>query len=99
MAFCLANMASFKMHKYRSDHPSGAQAYIIEHNYVKVLFPPNKNGEQFVYKYSYTKPGKKHVEEMKKRAINGSDLSGYISKNIGSEYERRDPADHIVITD
>jgi len=92
-------MASFKMHKYPSDHDSGVLAYLIEDHDIKILFPPDKDGQPFVYTYSYTKPGKKHVEEMKKLAMLGSDLATYINKHIREKYERRDGADDIVITD
>ena len=93
----MADMASFKMHKYHSDHDSGVLAYLIEDHDIKILFPPDKDGQPFVYTYSYTKPGKRHVEEMKKLAILGSDLATYINKHIREKYERRDPAENIVI--
>lgn len=92
-------MVPLKMHKYHSDHHSGVLAYIIEESDIKILFPPDKEGKPFVYTYSYEKPGKKHVEEMKKRAVNGSDLATYINKNVREKYEKRDPAEHVVITD
>ncbi|HTK17910.1 MAG TPA: hypothetical protein VL442_00270 [Mucilaginibacter sp.] len=87
------------MHKYQSDHDSGVIAYLIEDQNIKILFPPDKDGQSFVYTYSYAKPGKKHVEEMKKLAVKGSDLATYINKNIREKYERRDLADDIVIID
>jgi len=92
-------MGLFKMHKYHSDHNSGVLAYSIEERDIKILFPPDKDGQPFVYTYSYTRPGKKHVEEMKKRALKGSDLATYINKYIREKYERRDRADNVVITD
>jgi hypothetical protein len=92
-------MAPLIMRKYHSDHYSGVVAYHIEDRDIKILFPPDKDGQPFVYTYSYDKPGKKHVEEMKKRAAKGSDLATYINKNIREKYERRDRADNIVITD
>ena len=90
-------MPAFKMHKYHSDHDSGVLAYLIEDRDIKILFPPDKDGQPFVYTYSYTKPGKKHVEEMKKLAIKGSDLATYINKNIREKYERSEPAENVVI--
>lgn len=90
-------MPSFKMHKYHSDHDSGVLAYLIEDHDIKILFPQDKYGQQFVYTYSYTKPGKKHVEEMKKLAVKGSDLATYINKHIREKYERREPAENVVI--
>jgi|GEM_PF-670577 hypothetical protein len=96
---CLVDMAPFKMHKYHSDHYSGVVAYSIEDRDIKILFPPDKDGQPFVYTYSYTRPGIKHVEEMKKLALKGSDLATYINKYIREKYERRDPADDVFITD
>ena len=87
------------MHKYHSDHDSGVLAYSIEDRSIKILFPPDKDGQPFVYTYSYTKPGKKHVEEMKELAVKGSDLATYINKYIREKYERRDGADEVIITD
>ena len=92
-------MGPFKMHKYHSDHNSGVLAYYIEDHDIKILFPPDKDGQPFVYTYSYTRPGKKHVEEMKKLALKGSDLATYINKYIREKYERRDCVDNIIITD
>ena len=99
MLFCLADMMPLKMHKYHSDHDSGVVAYHIEDRDIKILFPPDKDGQPFVYTYSYSRPGKKHVEEMKKLAEKGSDLATYINKNIRERYERRDRADNVIITD
>jgi len=87
------------MHKYHSDHDSGVVAYNIEDRDIKILFPPDKDGQPFVYTYSYAKPGKKHVEEMKKLAVKGSDLATYINKNIREKYDRRDRADEVIIID
>ena len=92
-------MASFKMHKYHSDHYSGVVAYNIEDHDIKILFPADKDGQTFIYTYSYIKPGKKHVEEMKRLAIKGSDLATYINKNIREKYESRDRVDEIIIID
>ena len=87
------------MYKYNSDHDSGVLAYLIEDHDIKILFPPDKDGQPFVYTYSYIKPGKKHVEEMKKLAVKGSDLATYINKNIREKYESRDRADDVTIAD
>ena len=92
-------MTPLKMHKYNPGHHSGVLAYSIEDRDIKILFPPDKDGQPFVYTYSYAKPGKKYVEEMKKLAVKGTDLATYINKYIREKYERRDRADNIVITD
>ena len=92
-------MPSFKMHKYHSDHQSGVLAYSIGERDIKILFPPDKDGQPFVYTYSYVNPGKKHVEEMKKLAVKGSDLATYINQHIRENYERREPADNIILSD
>lgn len=87
------------MYRYHSDHHSGVLAYIIEDQDIKILFPPDRQGQPFVYTYSYSKPGKKHVEEMKRLAVTGSDLATYINKYIREKYERRDRVDDVLITD
>jgi len=92
-------MKAFKMHKYHSDHDSGVISYLIEDQNIKILFPPDKDGQPSIYTYSYTKPGKKHVEEMKKLAVKGSDLATYINKNIREKYEGRESVENVIITD
>lgn len=89
-----------KMQKYSNDdHETGVVAFQIEDREIKILFPADKDGQPFVYTYSYAKPGKRHVEEMKKLAVKGSDLATYINKYIREKYERRDLADDVLIMD
>ena len=38
--------------------------------------------EEYLYKYSHVKPGKTHVEEMKKLAKRGEGLNTYINRNV-----------------
>lgn len=43
-------------------------------------------GSDGVYVYNYHKPGKRHVEAMKKRAQEGKELSTYISRYVKGNY-------------
>ncbi|MFN2439658.1 MAG: hypothetical protein ABR503_10705 [Chitinophagaceae bacterium] len=71
------------MKKYKNiSGSSGIVAYEIGATWIKVKFIPGT-----VYKYSYSKPGKKHVEEMKKLAKEGRELATYISKYVREAYE------------
>lgn len=63
---------------------SGVEAYDIGNNYIKIRF---KAGD--VYLYSYAKPGKRHVEEMKHLATIGKGLATYISRNIKNRFEAK----------
>ncbi len=71
------------MKKYKNiSGSSGIIAYDIDAAWIKVKFIPGP-----VYKYSYSKPGKQHVEKMKKLAKEGSELATYISKYVRDAYE------------
>lgn len=41
------------------------------------------------YLYDYTIPGKKHVEQMKKLAIQGKDLATYVNQHIREQYRKK----------
>lgn len=62
---------------------SGVIAYEAGEDYIGVEFADG------VYWYTYKHPGKKHVEEMKKRARQGQKLSTYISQHIRENYESK----------
>ena len=64
---------------------SGVTAYEIEKDAINVAF------DDMVYRYSHKKPGKSHVENMKKLARRGNGLSTYISQNIKDDYEDKYP--------
>ena len=71
------------MKKYKdSSGTSGIIAYEIDATSIKVKFIPGA-----VYKYSYNKPGKLHVEQMKKLAKEGRGLATYISQYVKDAYE------------
>jgi len=61
---------------------SGVVAYQLGPDWIKVKF---RSGE--VYKYSYKRPGIKHVEQMKLRAEAGKGLSTYISQHVHDDYD------------
>lgn len=70
-------------YKNRSGN-SGVNAYKIGPQSIAVRF---QDGE--TYLYTYGKPGRMAVEEMKKRALAGSGLSTYISRQVKKRYERK----------
>jgi hypothetical protein len=63
---------------------SGVIAYETGTDFIKVRFTDGT-----IYHYSYQKPGKQHVERMKKRASAGKGLSTYISQFVREKYERK----------
>lgn len=67
------------MEKYRNlSADSGVTAYETGPDYILVQF-----SESFkIYRYSYRRAGKRHVEQMKKLAKAGRGLSGYISRYV-----------------
>lgn len=62
---------------------SGVTAYEPGKDHIKVVF------NDVVYLYTYKKPGKTHVEKMKKLAKDGAGLSTYISQNVKDKYEKK----------
>ena len=71
----------FHFQVYESSSNSGVKAFEIGKGFIIVKFESDK-----IYLYNYLKPGKTHVEEMKKKAMSGNKLATYISKNIQKKY-------------
>jgi hypothetical protein len=44
---------------------------------------------QDLYLYDYTKPGKKHVEQMKILAEDGKGLTKYVNQNVRDNYKEK----------
>lgn len=63
---------------------SGVYAYQLVYNYLLVQFSDGS-----IYKYSYLKPGKYHVDNMKNLAQSGEGLNSYINKNVKYNYEQK----------
>jgi hypothetical protein len=63
---------------------SGVSAYAIEPNGITVQFA---SGD--AYLYTYKKPGKTAVEQMKVLAMDGRGLSTYISRVVRGNYEAK----------
>ena len=57
---------------------SGVETYEAGTGYILVKFSESSR----VYRYSYSKAGKYHVEKMKKLAKAGEGLSSYISRYV-----------------
>ncbi|HEY4289191.1 MAG TPA: hypothetical protein VGN00_18950 [Puia sp.] len=55
---------------------SGVHSFEIGFDYILVRF----SNTQRIYSYSYAKAGARHVEELKRLALNGSGLNSYINK-------------------
>jgi hypothetical protein len=67
---------------------SGVLAYQIKGDQMYIIF---KTEPDIIYAYNFDKPGRRHVEEMKKLAVEGKGLSTYISiyvrKNFACKLE------------
>jgi hypothetical protein len=73
------------MEKYQDQSAdSGIEAYEIGEDSIILRF---KNGTEYLY--SYIKPGKVHVEEMKKRAKSGNGLNTYLNQNVREKFEKK----------
>ena len=72
-----------KMETYKNlGGESGVSAFEIGLNYIKVKFSTGA-----IYKYSYAKAGKMHVDEMKLLAQRGRGLNSYINTNVKFLYD------------
>ncbi len=60
---------------------SNIAAFEIGSDYIKVEF-----NDRSLYLYNYVRPGTMHVESMKRLAIQGFGLNGYIGLNIKKNY-------------
>jgi len=63
---------------------SGIKAYELGDDYIIVAFH-----KESIYLYDYEKPGKQHVEKMKKLAEKGLGLNTYISQEVHGEFKER----------
>jgi hypothetical protein len=72
------------MQRYRNlSGDSGVHSFEIGGDYILVQF----SGTSQVYKYSYLKAGRIHVEQMKSLALKGKGLNTYINRNTKSLYD------------
>jgi hypothetical protein len=62
---------------------SNVYSFEIGADYIRVQFI---NGSR-VYRYSYSKTGRMHVEQMKMLALSGRGLNSYINKNVKYLYD------------
>ncbi|MBL0911691.1 MAG: hypothetical protein IBJ09_04905 [Bacteroidia bacterium] len=72
------------MERYRNSDYSGVRRYEIGDAYIKIWFH-----DAGPYVYSYRKPGRLHVEKMKKLAQAGQGLATYINKYVRGNYEAK----------
>jgi hypothetical protein len=63
---------------------SPIQGFCIGDTYIDVRFA---GGD--IYRYSYAKPGRDHVEVMKRLAAAGRGLATYISTHVDEGFESR----------
>ena len=69
--------------KYRNvDGDSGVSMYEIGDDYISVVFYDSRK----VYTYSYASAGVRHIENMKRLAVNGNGLNSYIDNYCGKLY-------------
>ena len=81
LTFVLQQERNMKKYHNKAGN-SGVTAYEIGKDYIKVWFV----GHEDPYIYNYVKPGKEHVEQMKRCALAGEGLSTYISKYVKNNY-------------
>ena len=76
--------SSDDMQRYRhAGADTGVTAFESGPDYIRVEFRGGR-----VYRYSYARAGRIHVEEMKRLAEEGRGLSTYISRNVHDLYDR-----------
>ena len=72
------------MKDYKGSENGGIAGYECDDKSIKLQF---KDGR--CYLYTNKKPGKKHVEEMKKLAVSGKGLTTYVNQNVRDNYEKK----------
>ena len=63
---------------------SGVDSYEIREKSIVIKF--RYAGK---YLYNYDRPGEEHVEEMKRLAVGGRDLSTYISRIVKKKFAKK----------
>lgn len=63
---------------------SGVASYQIQSKSIAVTF-----STEVTYVYTYTIPGKEHVETMKTLAQNGRGLNSYINKYVRDKWDHK----------
>lgn len=70
------------MRKYKDlSGDSGVAAFQIGTDSIIIRFKPGGT-----YRYDAVKPGKRHVEKMKKLALSGDGLATYINQEVRDNY-------------
>lgn len=64
---------------------SGVVAYEIGEKYIRLKF----EGETGIYTFSYKRPGRRQVEQMKTLALKGQGLSTYIAEEVGANFDSK----------
>ncbi len=87
--FSLTNRALRKldrMQRYRNlSGESGVVAYEAGDDFIRVRFA---GGD--IYRYDQTRPGARHVAQMKRLAQSGRGLSTYISQQVRAAYASKE---------
>lgn len=65
---------------------SNIDSYEISDDRILVVF---KSGKERNYLYTYNRPGKYHVDMMKKLAIQGEGLNSYINTIVMKNFESK----------
>ena len=65
---------------------SGVEKYQITETSIRVKFITSSD----IYVYTYQKPGKIHVDEMKRLAKSGRGLATYINQKVRKNYEHKE---------
>ena len=69
------------MERYKGSDKGGVSSYEIFKDSIDLTFKEGRT-----YKYNYSKPGKDHVEKMKKLANDGNGLTTYVNKYVRDNY-------------
>lgn len=73
------------MEKYGNKNgDSGISGFEIGSNYILIEFSTGS-----VYEYTYTSAGENNIEAMKRLAISGSGLNGFINTYVKFRYSRK----------
>jgi hypothetical protein len=78
--------SKLELKPYKHEGSSGVKGYQSGADFIILEFENAAKDRKRVYLYNYEVPGKKHVETMKKLALEGKGLTGYKNKYFMFDY-------------
>jgi hypothetical protein len=76
----------FHLQPYKGKNDPGVIAFEISDDFIIIKYKNKSSDGKQIYLYTYDRPGKLHVEEMKKRAKKHHGLTTYKNQHVRDDY-------------